>query len=90
MYTYYDFNGEETSEPIDNYSAYKVKKDGHTNYFLKRLSNGQLFDPAKIKDFNYTKGQWKFRKVNEESFNLYVRFLKTNHRFLLSHAERTI
>jgi hypothetical protein len=90
MYTYYDVDGNESSEPIDNHIAFKVTKESHTTYFVKRLSSGALFDPAKQKDFGYLKQFWKFRKVNPAAFDYYVRFLKTKHRFLLTQSERTI
>lgn len=65
-------------------------------FFIKMNSGGELFDPnglyseGKQSSFNSDKGEgyWKFQKVNEECFEIYLRFLETSNIAHKTRAQR--
>lgn len=53
-------------------------------------AGGQMFDPTKI-DVRYkSRNNWKHRRVNKSTYNLYMQFLNTKHKTYLYQAERSI
>jgi len=83
----------EQYEQTDNQSAICAKEIQNketkiTTFYVLCNSLNQMFDP-KDKDTRYgLRDQWKFRRVNRPTFDLYVSFLKNNYKSLLSQAER--
>jgi hypothetical protein len=66
------------SKVIGNYSTYYVLCN----------KNNQFFDPQNS-DIRYkTNGIWRFRRVDKDTFELYVKFLKQKYQSLLRQAER--
>lgn len=60
-----------------------------TTFFLL-CSGSQIFDPSS-RDVRYrTRNRWKFRRVNKSIYELYTKFLSTNHKTFLYQAERGI
>lgn len=84
---YYDLDGNETYDPPKFHCAYQVDHDEHTNSYIYRCGS-EFFNPAQAKDFGYMKKSWKFSKVGLDAFDLYVRFLKSKYRHLLTQSER--
>jgi len=59
-----------------------------TTYYV--LCNGcnQMFDPHEQDTRYKVRSQWKFRRVNRSTFDLYTKFLRQHYKSLLSQAER--
>ncbi len=58
-------------------------------YFLL-CSGSQIFDVSS-RDVRYrTRNRWKFRRVHKSTYDLYTKFLSTQHKTFLYQAERGI
>lgn len=67
--------------------------DSSTNKFFYYIlcAGGLMFDPKQEKDSRYVaRNNWKFRKVNQDAFNLYTSFLEKKYNNLLYQAERCV
>jgi hypothetical protein len=60
------------------------------NTYFILCANSIMFDPRN-KDSRYrSRNRWKIRRVKKSVYDLYVKFLKTNHNTFLYQAEREI
>jgi len=64
-------------------------KDQNTTYYILCNNHNQMFDPRSNEPL-YKKRNWKYRMVNQKTFNLYVRFLDEKYNRLLLQAERLL
>lgn len=88
--TYFNSNGIEVEKDSKDICAKYLtsNRTGNSFYVIKRCNKG-LFDPT-ININSYKKEMWKFIKVNEQKFNLYLDFLQTKQKRFLVQAERII
>lgn len=81
-------------EAEENPYAHAIKNSSSNTYWVKVGENGRLFNPYGL----YSEGMerkkrvgrstWKFRSVNANIFNQYVRFLTSKNETFLHNAER--
>lgn len=80
-----------------NAVAKKVYKN-QTTYFIKIGLNGRIYNPmGMFSEGNHNKflaklgkSEWKFTKVNQKVFDMYLNFLKTKNIAWLNNAQREI
>lgn len=76
-----------------SYAKKTTFPSGRSHYYIK-THNGKFFNPYGLYDkgeeFKSIGGlkQWRYIKVNENTFNMYLSFLKTKNTVWLSNAER--
>lgn len=60
------------------------------NTCFVRSYGSQMFDPRN-KDSRYrSRNRWKLSRINKSAYDLYIRFLRTNHTTFLHQAEREL
>jgi hypothetical protein len=97
-YVYYDLKGQVSSKVDDVSSPLKVIKypeSGKTKYMAK-VGSRSLFNPLKDTIDQRDKVRrssdsyvFKFREINEKTFELYREFLETKNMYLLKQANMT-
>lgn len=83
---YYGLGGAEC-EAKDALAKVVTTTNGNTNRYVS-CGKGRLNNVYDNNPHDHHKTKWVLRKVNEESFNLYLRFLKTKSSKFLLNAER--
>lgn len=84
---YYDADGNKTEEEYNTCAKQLISnRTGNVIFYVKSTTK-ELFNPL-IRNFNYSKNNWKFLKVPVAKFNLYISFLKTKNVRYLTQAER--
>ena len=95
--THLDTDGFPVTTSEKNAVAKKVYKN-QTTYFIKIGVNGQIYNPmGMFSEGNHNKflaklgkSEWKFTKVNQKVFDMYLNFLKTKNIAWLNNAQREI
>src|SRR6056297_4313452 len=65
----------------------KHNKTDISSYYILSNDHNRMFDPRQ-RSRVYRKYIWKYKKVDKECFDLYIKFLKQKYTSLLSQAER--
>lgn len=83
--TLYDKTGEIANKE-EHAFAMQVESDSSCKYYI-RYNRGELVDPHSI-DFNLKTQLSTFKKVNEKSFNQYIKYLETKNRLYFTRSRR--
>lgn len=95
-YHYYDQDGNVTITPEQNDEIRKHacclqivsdENPGNPHVYIKMDSSG-FFDPQQKANYKSKLRIWKFKHVRKQSFDLYLRYLKTKHHHLFVNAVR--
>ena len=88
--TYIGLKGEETTE--DQAMAKSVISSDGSKMFYIKYGRSEILDPYQIdSSFASSRRQrhvYKFKKVNEEAFNSYKKYLETKNRIFFTKARR--
>jgi len=87
-YTYYDKDANIITENVDISCAYIAVVNDKKVYYIKVL-RGSLFNPEGMDSNKIKSVLGKFSKVSKETFDHYVKYLKTKQRNSLTWAERS-
>jgi|TARA_R110000751_G_scaffold150864_2_gene255818 hypothetical protein len=87
-YTYYDKDANIITENVEVSCAYIAIVNDKKTYYIKTL-RGSLFDPEGMDSQKINTVLIKFSKVEKETFDFYVDYLKTKQRNSLTWAERS-
>ena len=85
---FYDNNGNQEKEETHKSCAYVIATDGKKNYYTKFL-RGTLFDPQGMDATKINSLTIQFKKVEKNTFEFYLEYLKTKKRNHLTWAERS-
>jgi len=85
---YLDKNGSETENESLGFA--KISIDGDKSIYYILYGRGEIVDPHHV-DYNVRKlSYYKFKKVDKEAFDSYVKFLKTKNRLYFTIARRKV
>tara|TARA_R100001230_G_C5670239_1_gene175166 strand:+ start:483 stop:803 length:321 start_codon:yes stop_codon:yes gene_type:complete len=87
-YIYYDKDGKVIVEEIGASCAYIATVKGKEMRYVKSM-RGHLFDPFGMDANKINSVNTKFSKVNNETFNHYIKYLETKQNNSLTWAERS-
>ena len=87
--TCYNKAGQEVQESSVGICAKTIqnKSSEKLTYYVKH-GKGTLFDPWGMYEGREKQVNWKFKKVTDEVFDFYMRYLKTRNTNFLAQAER--
>ncbi len=88
--TFLDINGKETSE--ENAVAKRVESSGGSTTFYVKYGRNEILDPHQT-DSSYAAARrqshlYKFKKVSQETFQSYAKYLESKNRLYFTHARR--
>lgn len=86
---YIDKNG--TSVDSETYAVAKVVSEDDKRAYYILYGRGEIIEPHQI-DTNYNKKKfaYKFKKVTEDAFGAYEKYLKTKNRLYFTNARRLV
>ena len=87
-YTFYDKNAKVITENVELACAYVATLKNSDTYYIKIL-RGMLFDPQGIDGDKIKSIATKFSKVEKNTFNFYIDYLKTKESNYYTWAERS-
>ncbi len=87
--TCYNKTGQKISENSTGICAKTIRNESSNRLtYHIRHGKGTLFDPWGMYEGREKQVKWKFKKVNGEVFDFYMRYLKTRNTNFLAQAER--
>ena len=87
-YVYYNRDGQVIEEKIESSCAYIATVENKEFNYVKCM-RGHLFDPFGMDANKINSVNTKFSKVNDETFNHYLKYLETKQNNSLTWAERS-
>ena len=87
-YTYYGSDGSESQEDERNSCAYLAKSNKVENYYVK-FFRGRVIDPYGMDSGKIKSNMAEYKRVQKNTFNFYLEYLKTRKSSYLSWAERS-
>jgi len=89
--TFLDLNGKETTEDRGAIAKFITSSDGSLRFYIKYGRN-ELLDPHQTDSSHASTRRhahiYKFKKVSEDTFNNYTKYLETKNRIYFTKARR--
>ena len=86
---YLDKNGAEVDS--ENLAVAKIVSEDDKKAYYILYGRGEIIEPHQIdSNFNKNKLAYKFKKVTEQAFSAYQKYLKTKNRLYFTNARRLV
>lgn len=87
--THFDKNGNMTSNPEN--SVAKISECGEKRFYYVKYGRGELLDPHHIdSSMQIKRSYYTLKKVNQQIFDSYIKFLQTKNRLYFTKARRLL
>lgn len=89
--TYFDKNGKITSHPESSVAKISESSDSDKKAYYVKYGRGELLDPHHIdSSMQIKRSYYTLKKVDQQIFDSYIKFLKTKNRLYFTKARRLL